>query len=184
MLCVLSTRKNPMKISSLAVTVILSLTGTAALAQSVDTNWYIAPVVGPVINDSNRAQNVGVASGLILGKALNDKWNVEVSGQYLRLDGSHDEQGNIGVDALYFLNRNPDFAPYLSLGLGYAAEGNPTGGTGENAMVKVGFGFTKKLSNKVDFRTDARYQLHANRGQANNLGDLAIFFGFNFHLDK
>ena len=43
-------------------------------------------------------------------------------GRYLRLDGRNDEQANIGVDGLYFFNRNPDFAPYAVAGLAYAQE--------------------------------------------------------------
>ena len=95
----------------------LGLTGTTVFAQATHTDWYIAPTVGVVLNDSDRAKNTGGAVGLAIGKVLNDKWNVEFGGQYLRLDGKNDEQGSIGVDGLYFFNRNPDFAPYAVAGL-------------------------------------------------------------------
>ena len=78
----------------------LGLTGTAVFAQATHTDWYIAPTVGVVLNDSDRAKNTGGAVGLAIGKVLNDKWNVEFGGQYLRLDGKNDEQGSIGVDGL------------------------------------------------------------------------------------
>lgn len=173
-----------MKISSLTAAVIFGLTGTAALAQAINSNWYVAPTVGYVINDSSRAKNSGGAAGLAIGKVLNDKWNVEVSGQYLTFDGKHDEQGNIGVDALHFFNRNPDFSPYATVGLAYAREGDANDGNNENLMTKAGLGFTRKLTKSVDFRTDARYQWHDNKGGASSLGDWVVSVGLNISLDK
>lgn len=179
-----------MKISSLAVAAIFGLTGTAAFAQTLNTaGWYVSPTVGYVINDSSRVKDSGGAVGLAIGKVLNDKWNVELSSQYLRMDGTDDEQGSIGVDGLYFLNRNPAFAPYATLGLAYSREGatNNSNSKNENLMTKTGIGFTKKLTNKIDFRTDVRYQWHGNKDRhsgASSLGDWVISVGLNISLDK
>ncbi len=160
----------------------LGLTGTAAFAQMADTGWYIAPTVGVVLNDSDRAKNTGAAVGLAIGKVLNEKWNVEFGGQYLRLDGKNDEQGSIGVDGLYFFNRNPDFAPYAVAGLAYAREGYSDTNRNNNLLAKVGLGFTKRLTDSIDFRTDARYQVHGNRAGSGNLGDWVISAGLNIAL--
>lgn len=179
-----------MKISSLAVAVIFGLTGTAAFAQTFNTaGWYVSPTVGYVINDDSRVKDSGGAVGLAIGKVLNDQWNVEFSGQYLRMDGRDDEQGSIGVDGLYFFNRNPEFAPYATLGLAYAREGatDNSNSKNENLMAKAGIGFTKKLTNKMDFRTDVRYQWHGNKArhsETNSLGDWVISVGLNISLDK
>ena len=178
-----------MKISPLVATIVLGLAGNAAKAQTIDlTNWYVAPSVSVVNNDSHRTKDIGVGAGLALGKMLNDRWNVEFSAQYLQLDGIPDEQGNIGVDGLYFLNRNPNFAPYLTLGLAYAIEGSTNDDSKNgNLMGKAGIGFTKKLTNKMDFRTDVRYQWHGNKARHSNtdrLGDWVVSFGLNIHLDK
>ncbi|MDB5868718.1 MAG: outer membrane protein [Polaromonas sp.] len=181
--CSLIRLKALMKISSLVTVAVLGLTGTAAIAQAVDTRWYIAPTVGITLNDSDRQKNTGGAVGLAIGKVLNDKWNVEFGGQYMEFhgrDGIHDRQANIGVDGLYFFNRNPDFAPYALMGLAYVREGSPTGrGKNDNLMAKVGLGFTKKLTENIDFRTDARYQWHGNKTEARNLGDFVITAGLN-----
>ena len=173
-----------MKISSLVAATVLGLTGVAAFAQAANTGWYIAPTAGVVLNDSDRNKNTGGAVGLAIGKVLNEKWNVEFGGQYLRLDGKNDEQGNIGVDGLYFFNRNPDFAPYAVAGLGYVREARAFGNTpaNDNLLVKAGLGFTKQLSRNVDFRTDARYQWHTNKTGANNLGDWVISAGLNIYF--
>ena len=174
-----------MKISSLVTAIALGLSGTAAFAQAANTGWYIAPTVGVTLNDSDRNKNTGGAVGLAIGKVLNEKWNVEFGGQYLRLDGKNDEQANIGVDGLYFFNRNPDFAPYAVAGLGYVREARAFGNTqaNDNLLVKAGWGFTIKLSRNVDFRTDARYQWHTNKTGVNNLGDWVISAGLNIYFD-
>ena len=167
---------------NLIAAIALGLTGTAAFAQMADTGWYIAPTVGVVLNDSDRAKNTGAAVGLAIGKVLNEKWNVEFGGQYLRLDGKNDEQASIGVDGLYFFNRNPDFAPYAVAGLAYAREGYSASNRNNNLLTKVGLGFTKRLTDTVDFRTDARYQVHGNRAGSGNLGDWVISAGLNIAL--
>ena len=161
---------------------VLSLTGTAAFAQMDSTGWYLAPMVGVVLNDSDRAKNTGGAVGLAIGNVQNEKWNVEFGGQYLRLDGNRDEQGSIGVDGLYFFNRNPDFAPYAVAGLAYDREGYSDSNRNNKLLAKVGLGFAKRLSETIDFRTDARYLVHVNRAGSGNLGDWVISAGLNIAL--
>ena len=142
----------------------------------------MAPTAAITLNDSNRNKNTGGAVGLAIGKVLNEKWNVEFGGQYLRPDGKNDEQGNIGVDGLYFFNRNPDFAPYAVAGLAYAQKGYSDTNKNNNLLAKVGLGFTKRLTDTIDFRTDARYQVHGNRAGSGNLGDWVISAGLNIAL--
>ena len=174
-----------MKLSFLAAVAVLGMTGTAAFAQAThDGRWYVAPTVGVVINDDQRQKDTGGAVGLAIGKALNDKWNVEFGGQYIK-HNSNDKQASLGVDGLYFFNRNPDFAPYALVGLGWVREGAPNGSHNDNALLKAGLGFTKRLTDNIDFRTDARYQVHgnkANSGGSGNLGDWVISAGLNIAL--
>ncbi|ABM36372.1 outer membrane beta-barrel protein [Polaromonas naphthalenivorans] len=174
-----------MKLSLFATAAVLCLTGTAAFAQAThDGRWYIAPTVGVVINDNQRQKDTGGAVGLAVGKALNEKWNVEFGSQYIK-HNSNDKQASLGVDGLYFFNRNPDFAPYAVVGLGWVREGSNFGGHNDNALLKAGLGFTKQLTDNIDFRTDARYQVHGNKGNSGgsgNLGDWVISAGLNIAL--
>jgi len=170
-----------MKIAPLAAAVILGLTGTAALAQAVNTDWYIAPTVSYTINDESRATNHGWGTGLVLGKVLDNRWNVEAGVQYFQFDGKNDEQGSFAVDALYFFNRNPDFAPYATFGLGFVREGSANGNN-DNLLAKAGLGFTRQISERVDFRADARYQTHANEAGPKRLGDWVMSVGLNYHF--
>lgn len=175
-----------MKLSFLAAAAVLGLTGTAAFAQAThDGRWYVAPTAGVVINDGQRQSDTGAALGLAVGKALSEKWNVEFSSQYIR-HNSTDKQTSYGADGLYFFNRNPDFAPYALVGLGYVRDGGSTNGKrNDNAQLKAGLGFVKRLTDNMDFRTDARYQLHGNRGNTHgsgNMGDWVISAGLNIAL--
>lgn len=86
------------------------------------------------------------------------------------------------MDGLYFFNRNPDFAPYAVAGLAYAREGYSDTNKNNNLLAKVGLGFTKRLTDSIDFRTDARYQVHGNRAGTGNLGDWVISAGLNIAL--
>lgn len=171
-----------MKIAPLAAAVIFGLTGTAALAQAVNTDWYIAPTVSYSINDDSRVKNHGWGTGLVLGKVLDNRWNVEAGVQYMQFDGKNDEQGSLSVDALYFFNRNPDFAPYATFGLGFVREGYSDTNHNDNLLAKAGLGFTRQLSENVDFRADARYQTHANKAGPKRLGDWVMSVGLNYHF--
>jgi hypothetical protein len=104
---------------------------------------------------------------------------VEPGSQYLQLDGKNDEQANIGVDGLYFFNRNPDFAPCALAGLTYAAERYFDTDKNNNLMVRVGLGFTKQLTRNVDFRSDLRYQYPSNKAGSGSLGDWIVSDGLN-----
>lgn len=168
-----------MKTSSFVAAVVLGLTGTAAFAQATHSGWYVAPTASVVINDNDRAKSTGAGLGLAVGKMLNEKWNVEVGGQYLQLDGKNAEQANIGVDGLYFFNRNPNFAPYALAGLAYAREKDSEFNNNDNLMARVGLGFTKQLTRNVDFRSDVRYQYHGDKARSGSLGDWIVSAGLN-----
>ena len=66
-------------------------------------------------------------------------------------------------------------------GLAYAREGYLDTNR-SNLFGQVGLGFTKRLTDTIDFRTDARYQVHGNRAGSGNLGDWVISAGLNIAL--
>jgi len=176
-----------MKIATLTAVLVLGSAASTALAQAVNTGWYIAPTVGLTLNDSARNKSFGQAAGLAVGKALNEKWNIEMGGQYMRFDGSNDRQGSIGVDGLYFFNRNANFAPYAIGGMAYSREGAGSGSKNENLLLKAGLGFTKQLNPTMALRSDVRYQWHGNKAQAlgaSDLGDWVASVGLNVTLGK
>lgn len=176
-----------MRILHFSVAIALGLSGATAFAQAANTGWYLAPTAGITLHDGARTKNTGGAVGLVIGRVLNEKWSVELGGHYLRLAGKDDDQGSIDVDGLYFFNRNPDFAPYAVVGLGYVREDGASGKmpANDNLLVKAGLGFTKKLSPNIDFRTSARYRWHANKNrEGGSLGDFVISAGLNIYFDN
>jgi OOP family OmpA-OmpF porin len=170
-----------MRMKTLTALVTLGLAGVAAQAQAMDDRWYLAPSATYVITDSDRRDDDGWGIGLAAGKALNEKWNAEFSGRYLDL-GDNDELFSFGLDGLYFLNRNPAFAPYLVGGLGYARDTSDN-----NLMANGGVGFMRQLSENIDLRADARYHWHTNEKDAyddSGLGDWLISVGLNIALGQ
>ncbi|MCI1047019.1 outer membrane beta-barrel protein [Caballeronia zhejiangensis] len=159
----------------------LSVTAMSASCQTV-SGWYVAPTLSLTINTPHRQDHLGEAVGLAIGKVLNDQWNIELAGQVANF-GAHDRQGNIGLDALYFLNRNRSFAPYATLGMGYVHEGGAPkheSGDYQNLMLRGGLGFTTKIMQRVDLRMDARYQWHGATSGGPRLGDWFISAGINY----
>ncbi len=99
--------------------------------------------------------------------------------------GAHDNQADIGIDSLYFFQRNPLFSPFATLGLGYVYEGSlPThrNGSYERLMLRGGLGFTTNITKNIDFRMDTRYQWHGAKSNASDLGDWFISAGVNFYF--
>lgn len=175
-----------MQVKNLVTVVSLGVAGVTLQAQAAG-EWYVSPSVSYVLNDDHRAKDHGWGVGLALGKAVTDAWNVELSSRYLRLDGKDDEMASVGLDALFFINRDPAFAPYVLMGLGYAKEGSSNSGSNSNLMGNIGAGFVRQLSNNLDLRGDVRYHLHDNRKEAlepGNLGDWLVSFGVNYSLGK
>jgi hypothetical protein len=174
-----------MKKSKLAlVSIVLSTIAATASAQNVASTWYVAPTVSAVITSPHREDRVGSAVGMTVGKVLTDRWNVELGSQY-SMFGAHDNQLNVGVDSLFFFQRNPLFSPFATLGLGYVYEGplpDEGHGTYERLMLRGGLGFTTNITKNVDFRMDARYQWHGGRSGASGLGDWFISTGLNFYF--
>lgn len=168
----------------LSVAIALCAIATGASSQTVNTGWYAAPTFNFVIDSPHREDHVGWATGLAIGKVLSERWNIELAGQYSDF-GANDNQTSVGLDALYFLNRNRVFSPYASLGLGYVYEGDlPTHDRDKNSrlMLRGGLGFLTQVSKNIDFRMDARYQWHGAKSGAPSLGDWLLSAGINYYF--
>lgn len=176
--------RHEMKIKKLIVAgIIFGAVGNTASAQvNIINDWYVAPLVSFTVNSSHRAKDYGVAGAGALGKVLSEKWNIELSGQYVDF-GAHDNQASIGIDALYFIERNKKFSPFITLGLGGVDEGSmPNNDKNQRLMLRGGVGFTVNVIRNVDFRMDAKYQWHGSTAGAPNLGDFFITSGLYIYF--
>lgn len=177
-----------MRLKPLATLISLGLATSAFQAQAMDERWYVAPSASYVIPD-NRPADEGWGLGLAFGKALTEKWNAEFGVRYNTMDldgvGTGDiEQYSLGLDGLYFFNRNPGFAPYAVMGLGYLR--SETNADNDNSLMgNVGLGFMKQLSDDISLRADARYRLATNDlagTTKSEFGDWLINVGLNIAL--
>jgi OOP family OmpA-OmpF porin len=179
-----------MNTKTLPALIALALAGTALSAHAMDDRLYVAPSVSYTLTDSDRKADDGWGAGVALGKPLNEKWNLEflLRGEKMNIDNSSSDVDiyTMGANGLYFFNRNPGFAPYAVMGLGYMRTKIP-GEADNGIMGNLGVGFMRQLSDNVALRADARYRLVSNNlagYNANTFGDVLINVGLNIALGQ
>jgi OOP family OmpA-OmpF porin len=106
--------------------ILLAASGTS-LASEQDGQWYLTGM-GTYINpDSSRGLDDGIAGGKIaFGRAVSERWNVELEVSYLDLDDRNEFPGNGGdaellggaLNGMFVWNRAGSFSPYLLAGVG------------------------------------------------------------------
>ncbi len=178
-----------MHIKTLPALIALGLASAALHAHAMDDRLYIAPSLSHTFADSDRRSDDGWGGGLALGKPINPDWNLELAltGSSLDRDaGGHYKLWGLGVDGLYFFDRDAGFAPYAVVGLG-ALRTDVSGRDDTGLMANAGFGVMKQLSENVALRADARYRWDDNSTDAfnkNGFGDWLINVGLNIALGK
>ncbi len=170
------------------------LMGLAAMGASTpalaDPGVYLAPMLGYLNPDNKLSRTNDVWGGrLALGSVLSDRWNLEVglaSHEVGLPGGGHVNQKGFGMDGLYFFSRDPAFAPFGLLGLGYMRSDSP--GDRDNAVTaNLGLGFLKQINDRMDFRADLRYRLVDTdliQVGTHRLDDWLIHLGLHVNLGK
>lgn len=151
----------------------ISSTTNLAIAEETESGPYIvAPSVGYYIFDRDKNLNAkdGVSYGLGAGYQVNKNFAIE--GSYSRLnsevkddicDYPHYIQSGEGldadiynVDAIFSLNLNSNWAPYLVAGYTHL-EPDPNFGNDDNIdMMNAGVGVKRKITPALSVRADAR----------------------------
>ncbi|HUW28877.1 MAG TPA: OmpA family protein [Sulfuriferula sp.] len=135
-----------------------------ALAAELDTRLYLTPSVNFTVTDSDWYNKQGIDNdfgfGLGVGKAISQSWNLELNSNYAEYN-IHNSSGSLkntglGVDALYFFNRNPEFSPYALVGAGGVQTRAP-GISETNWAANAGLGAMKWI-NDIAIRGDVRYR--------------------------
>jgi OmpA-OmpF porin, OOP family len=144
----------------LSIALAAALLGLSSQAQALDERWYLAPTLGYIHPDDRMDTGEDVGLGLAIGKPLDERWNVEfgVRGHNLDRDvGNNMKQRSMGIDGLYFFDRDPGFAPFALIGAGYLRSSLP--GVADNGFsANIGLGFLKQVSENLALRADARYR--------------------------
>jgi len=153
------------KIKNIAIAAALLSASFAASAQDslLNENWYLGGQVGVFKPDSGWvADSIKSAYGLKLGKALNEKWDLQFNGTY----GSSTEntrrytQKVLGADALYMFSRNT-VRPFVLFGAGGERDrNNPFNSFAEptrwSPFLNVGVGVQASMTDRLFFQVDLR----------------------------
>ena len=132
-----------------------------ANAGELDDRWYVTPALSYIKADKDRNADNDLGFRLGISKAISESWDIEANLVADNLDlktgsGKYKQKG-LGLDALYFFNRDASFSPYAVIGVGALA--TKTIGQSVNAMVNAGLGFETDLTdNGLALRADARYR--------------------------
>jgi OOP family OmpA-OmpF porin len=153
------------KIKNIAIAAALMSASFAASAQDtlLNQNWYVGPQVGVMRPDSAWVVDKDDAAyGLKLGKALNEKWDLQLNATY----GSTTENGGrytqklLGADGLYMFSRK-SVRPFLLVGGGLQRDkANPIASFAEpsrtSPFVAAGLGVQANLTERLFLQADLR----------------------------
>jgi len=141
---------------------LMSITLTTKLhAETGD--WYIAPSLAYLKSDQSRANSDDSGSNIEIsvGREFTDRINLELDLGLNRIDilesSRHYDQFNLGLDALFFLNRKSNFSPYLATGLGII-ETDETDDTNANWSAGLGLLSDLGIMESAKLRTEIRFQ--------------------------
>ena len=150
---------------------------------------YVVPSIGYVIPDEARPVDSGAGPAIAFGRDLDARWSVEF---VLRHDNASTDAGagkwrqwGLAADALYFLSRDPAFAPYLAVGAGYLDQATPYGDD-SGLVLNAGAGVQRHLMDNVSLRADLRYRRYENDlagVKAGDFGDWVVALGLRVDLD-
>ena len=154
------------KIKNIAIAAALLSASFAASAQDtplLNQNWYVGPQAGWIRPDGDWAASEDKgAYGLKLGKALNEKWDLQLNATYgsSKENGARYTQKLLGADGLYMFSRK-SVRPFLLVGAGLEKDKeNPRLSFAEpnrtSPFVAAGLGVQADITQRLFFQADLR----------------------------
>lgn len=142
-----------------------TLLASGLQAEEVGKNYFDVMLSG-AIADSDKRLDDGFAGGsLRLGKAFDERWNLELAMSAFDVDGDSDKGGvdwdqfSLGVNALAVFNRDGQFQPYILVGLGGAESKFAGASSDTNLYGDLGLGAIVPLaSNRFRLRGEVLYR--------------------------
>jgi OOP family OmpA-OmpF porin len=132
------------------------LAGQAALAGTDVGSWYVAPQLQGVWLDKARNADDSGGFAIAFGKALSEKWNVEVglgSSSHDAAAGQKLKLNSWDVDAMRVFYRDQRVNPYITFGLGRLEE-KRAGAKDSDFYIKYGVGVLADLAKNADKGTN------------------------------
>jgi OOP family OmpA-OmpF porin len=152
------------KTKKIAFAVAVLCASFSAMAQDavINPSWYIQPSVNAMRPDSDfGVDKTGYGAGLKFGKAVNEKWDVQMGTTYgrSRENGERYQQNTLGVDGLYMFSRKT-FRPFILVGAGVERDKTNLSLNREfrknSPYLSAGFGFQADMSERVALQVDLR----------------------------
>jgi OOP family OmpA-OmpF porin len=152
---------------------LLAASAMPVLAQETELEMrpYISGGYTYTFEDSERNSDNGNGAFLGVGKAINQYWGWELSANWDKFtnDGPANpnswRQYGADLSGLFFYSRNPQFSPYVAVGVGGArTELKNTGDESTDPYVNAGVGFfkyfapSKFFGDHLGLRADVRYR--------------------------
>jgi OOP family OmpA-OmpF porin len=182
---------NNLKKIAVAAAVLCSSIG--AQAQEINPSWYIQPSINASKPDSDfSSDKTGYGAGLRFGKPVSPQWDVQFGTTYSRSkdNGNRYQQNTLGVDGLYFFNRNPGFSPFAVIGAGMQRD-KDNGPFGERSKsspyANLVLGFQSKLTDQWSTQLDVRNVhgfLRGNTFPQSKSSNWYVNVGLNYAFDK
>ena len=162
--------------------------GSSVYAETAN-DWYIAPTISHINTDKSRvnSDDDGIAAGIAFGKEINENWNLEldfVSANIDAFNGSNIGQKGVDLDALFFLNKENTYAPYLTAGIGMVStQRSGSSGDDSNPTVAAGIGLLTDFGifKRAKFRSEIRFEQEIDTGEFAH-DDVQYTLGFNFPM--
>ncbi len=143
---------------------IIGATSVTVAATAGERPWYVAPGIAFIWTDSDRAADDDLGLQLGLGRILDERWNLEASLLYDKLDrssgGNSFDQKGLLLDALYLFDRDHIADPYLVFGVG-GLKTRFAGRDNTNLAANLGVGLMHRINERVGLRADVRYRYDA-----------------------
>ena len=165
-------------LTALAVSLAAPVYGEAQHGQ-----MYVSPLISVIDDDPARgADDTEIGGQFGVGKALNDRWNVEVIVQSAEFSGlrAQDHFG-VGVDFQRVFRRESRLSPYLLIGVGALDIDFDSGEDDNGAMYAIGAGFLTDLgASNIALRGEYRYR--SDTSASSTLSDNLFSLGLQFPL--
>ncbi len=168
-------------IGTLLVLTTLLFFPLAATAEPEPGQYYLSFSVGHADYDEDRnAEDDVDLIQLGIGRALNERWNLEGIIQFAETDrGSEEQHLGAGFDVQRVFSRSSAFSPYIHAGLGVFRLDPLLEGSSTGAMYSAGLGFYADLFSS-DVALKAEWRRRWETASSSTLGDDLFSLGLQF----
>lgn len=163
-----------------------------------DMRSYVSPQVQLVVDDDDRNTGQGIGFQVDFGKAITQRYGIELGAFYRSFDAENNSPGQIDWDEfgyrinnMLFFNQYKASQPYASLGVGLAhLEPAGAGFESDEPFADIGLGvflIDRESENRNSLRLDSRYRhmfIEDDLYNSSSFGEFIVSLGMAFPIGK